>query len=121
MKKATKKAVKKTVKKAVKKTEQSRPRVKITGTTMILGKTSPLKGRVLRVNPQRKKPPVPLLKPVTVILSREEAIELKKLNGKPGSKMVASALAAAKACKTIEWDHIEVRWPNGTHAFDLAP
>jgi len=122
MKKAVKKStVKKTVKKAVKKKAQTRPRVKIVGTTMILGKTSPLKGKVLRVNPQKKASPLLLLTPVTIILSKAEAAELKGLDGKPSAKMVSSALSTAKKYTGGKWDHVEVRYPNGSSAFDLVP
>lgn len=105
-----------------KESEVHRPRVRIKGGTAVLGDSSPWKGRLHKVNPSRSRSlPVPLVKPLTIILSKTEAALVDKATGKPASKLVSEALKAAKSHKGAKWDHIEVKFPNGAHAFDLVP
>ena len=118
-KSAPKKTTKRTAKKTAAKRVEHRPRVRIHGTTMVLGDASPLKGKVRLVNPKRG--PVAVTRPIRVELSRAESAILDAAGGKPSASMVRDAIAAARA-HGGGWDHVEVYHPGGRRmAFDAIP
>lgn len=117
--KATKKTTKRTTTKAVAKRVEHRPRVRIHGATMILGDSSPFKGKVRLVNPRSG--PRAVTRPIRVELSRAESVALDAAGGQPSAAMVREALKAARA-HGGGWDHVEVYHPGGRRmAFDAIP
>lgn len=91
--------------------EYSRPRVKISGGTILFKDRSPWKGKIVRANPTAAL----LLRPVRVELTADEAAAIMAGNAAAIRELRAGAGRARR-----DWDHLEAHDSRGTHLFDLV-